>query len=164
MKTLFITRHAKSSWEHPVSSDLERPVIENGIRKTKKIIEFLLQEKITLDYIMCSHATRAIETAYLLSDGLNYPRENIDINPNIYESNEEGLLNEVFALPNDKDNVIVIGHNPALTQFANYFLLQKIDFMPTSAMVSISFDTNAWEKIMSSPEKLNFIAFPKKLK
>ncbi len=164
MKTLFITRHAKSSWEHPVSSDLERPIIENGIRKTKKIIKFLLQKKINIDYIMCSHATRAIETAHLLSDGLNYPKSNIDINPNIYKSDEEGLLNEVLALPNTKNNVIIIGHNPALTQFANNFLHPKIDFLPTSAMVSISFETETWETIMSSTQKVNFIAFPKKLK
>jgi len=164
MKTLFITRHAKSSWEHPVLSDLERPVIENGVIKTRKIIDFFIQKKITVDMIMCSHATRAIETAYLLADGFNYPREHIDINPNLYECSEESLLNEVLALPNNKDNIIIIGHNPALTQFANFFLRQKIDFLPTSAVVSISFDTTQWEKILTCPERLNFMAFPKKLR
>jgi len=164
MKTLYIVRHAKSSWESPDLDDLNRPVIENGIRKTKKVIDFLLNENVGVDLIISSHALRAIETARLLADGLGYQKSDILINTNIYNSDEEHMLNEVYALPNDKDNIMLIGHNPTFTQFANFFLAKKIDFLPTSAVISISFDTERWEKIESCIKKVNFVAFPKRIK
>jgi len=164
MKTLYIVRHAKSSWESPDLDDLKRPIIENGIKKTNKIIDYLINEKVKVDLIVSSHALRAIETACLIADALKYAKSDIIINNNIYDSDEEGMLNEVYALPNDKENVMLIGHNPTFTQFANFFLVKKIDFLPTSAVISISFETDQWEKIESCICKVNFVAFPKRIK
>lgn len=163
MKTLYIVRHAKSSWESPDSDDLSRPIIENGIKKTRKVIDFLLKENVKVDMIVSSHAKRALETAYLFAKAFNFLPSDIVVHDNIYESDEEGIMNEVYALPNDKDNVMIIGHNPTFTQFANLFLDKKIDFLPTSSVVSISFDTGQWEKIESSTKSVNFVAFPKKI-
>ena len=164
MKTLYIMRHAKSSWNSEYIYDWERPLIENGIKKTKKVSDFLINKNLTLDLIVSSHAVRAKETAYMIADALDYDRNEIIINNNIYDSDEEALMNEIYALPNNKDNIMIVGHNPTFSQFANYFLAKKIDFLPTSAIVSISFETEQWEKIESSIKKVNFIAFPKKLK
>lgn len=164
MKTLYIVRHAKSSWESPDTDDLNRPIIENGIRKTKKIIDYLLSEKVVVDLIISSHAKRAIETANLIADSLNYKQTEIIINYNIYNNDEDSMMNEVYALPNDKNNIMLIGHNPTFTQFANLFLIKKIDFLPTSAVISISFETEKWENVESSIKKVNFVAFPKKIR
>lgn len=164
MKTLYIVRHAKSSWDSPDLDDLKRPIIENGIRKTKKVIDYLISENVKVDLIVSSHALRAIETACLLAYALNYLKSDILINNNIYNNDEEGMLNEVYALPNDKDSIMIIGHNPTFTQFANFFLDKKIDFLPTSAVISISFETDKWEKIESCFKKVNFVAFPKRIK
>ena len=164
MKTLYIVRHAKSSWDSPDLDDVKRPIIENGIKKTKKVIDYLIKEKVMVDLIISSHALRAIETACLFADGLNYEKSNIVVNNNIYESDEDAMLNEVYGLPNDKNNIMFIGHNPTFTQFANFFLSKKIDFLPTSAVISISFDTDQWEKIETSTKKVNFVAFPKTIK
>ena len=163
MKTLFIVRHAKSSWESPDLDDVKRPVIENGVKKTKKVIGFLNKENVKVDLIMSSHAQRARDTAALLAGSLNYPLSDIIINEKIYNGDEDDLLHEVYALPNDKNNIMIIGHNPTVTQFVNFFLDKKVDFVPTSAVISISFDTDQWEKIETSGKKVNFVAFPKKI-
>ena len=164
MKTLLIMRHAKSAWDDHSLKDWERPLIENGIRKTKKITDYFGSEKVVIDYIVSSHAVRAKETAGLVAEAIGYKKEDIFINNSIYESDENGLMNEVYALPNDRDNILIVGHNPTFSQFANIFLAKKIDFLPTSAVVSISFDTDKWEKVESSLRKVNFAIFPKKLK
>jgi len=41
MKTLYIVRHAKSSWKVKDIPDEERPLLEKGKKRTKKIIEHL---------------------------------------------------------------------------------------------------------------------------
>jgi len=163
MKTLYIVRHAKSSWESPDSDDLNRPVIENGIKKTKKVIDFLIKENVKVDLIVSSHARRALDTAAFFAKAFNFSLSEIVVNYNIYENDEEDMMSEVYALPNDKNNIMLIGHNPTFTQFANLFLDKKIDFLPTSSVISISFETDRWEKIESSVKSLNFIAFPKKI-
>jgi len=164
MKTLLIMRHAKSSWGSAALNDWERPLIEKGLFKTKKTTDYFIKENVSVDYIICSHAVRAKETAILVADAIGYKREDIFINNNIYNSDEESLITEVYGFPNDKDNILIIGHNPTFSQFANIFLSKKIDFLPTSAVVSVSFDTDKWEKIESSIKKVNFVIFPKKLK
>ncbi len=164
MKTLYIVRHAKSSWDYPHLKDYERPILGTGVKRTKKLIAFFKQKHVKLDYIVSSHATRAIETAQLIAKGMDYPSEHIYISPHIYQADADDILDVVYALPDDKNHVLMVGHNPTFTQFANNFLAEKIHFLPTSAVVSISFETDAWPKITSSPQLLNFVVFPKNIK
>ena len=163
MKTLLMVRHAKSSWETPEIDDLNRPIIENGINKTKKVIEYLKEKNILPDIIVSSHATRALQTARLFAEGLSYTKE-IEVNKNIYEADEKSISDEVYALPNNASVVMIIGHNPTITQLANVYLVRKSNFLPTSSVVSITFETDFWGEIDRSSKKVNFTALPKKLK
>lgn len=163
MKTLFLARHAKSSWELPEVEDLDRPLIEKGLIRTQKTIAFLLKNNIAIDRIISSHAKRTLETAKLYANALKYPVKSIEINTSIYYSGTEGLLNVVYGLPDHVNSAMLVGHNPAITQFANCFADKVIDYMPTSAIISIEFDTDKWAEIELCQRKTNFIAFPKKL-
>jgi len=164
MKTLYIVRHAKSSWEDPKTTDINRPLIEKGIKRTIKTINFLIEKKIILDAIISSHAKRAFDTAKIIADGLNFAKQNIIINKNIYETDMEGILEEVLALPDNYEKVMLVSHNPGVTQFVNNYLDAKIDYLPTSAIVSLSFQTNKWENIDSCYRKTNFVVYPKEFK
>ncbi|HQQ12358.1 MAG TPA: histidine phosphatase family protein, partial [Bacteroidales bacterium] len=70
MKTLYIVRHAKSSWDFPEVSDHDRPLLEKGKKRTRKIIDFLQKKKVKPDLIISSSALRARETAGYLAVGL----------------------------------------------------------------------------------------------
>jgi len=161
MKTVFIVRHAKSSWDNPLVPDVERPLLEKGRKRTQKIVEFLHKSKVTVDLIICSHATRAQETAHILADGLDYPRDAIRIDPSIYAADGERLYDEFYDLPEKATSVMIIGHNPALTDFVNDFLHPPIDNLPTSGVVVIDFDTARWEEVATSPHQVRCVVFPK---
>jgi phosphohistidine phosphatase len=163
MKTVYIVRHAKSSWNSPELTDEKRPLLEKGKKRTKKVIDFLHDKKVTVDYIISSHATRAMETAKILAHGLNYPVDQIKIDPQVYYANGESLMNQFFDMPERFDSVMIVGHNPTLTDFSNKFLKEPIENLPTSGVVSISFDTERWENIPLARRKTNFILFPKEL-
>ncbi len=163
-KTLLMVRHAKSSWDAPGLSDHERPLLKIGIKRTKRMARFLSEKGVVPDLIISSHAVRAFETAKLLAKDLDYPKSEIQIERNIYYHDAEGLYSLAMALPDDKDVVMLVGHNPTMTQFANFFLENKIDYLPTTGIVSVSFDSEHWNEISMTHGYVNFLVTPKILK
>jgi phosphohistidine phosphatase len=164
MKTLYIVRHAKSSWDHPGLPDYERPLLENGKRKTEKVIEYLIHQKTNPDLILSSHAIRAKETAALIAKGLSYPEGRIQTVTIIYQGNDDDLINLIYGLPNEKNSIIIVGHNPTFTSLANHFLTKPIDWLPTSGVVCVEFKTDKWENIMVAKKRTKFVISPKLIK
>ena len=163
MKTLYIVRHAKSSWNTIDIPDEQRPLMEKGKKRTKKVIDYLHENHIKVDYIISSHAVRAHETARILAHGLKYPVENIKIDSHIYYADGDSILNQFYDLPDSYDSVMIVGHNPSLTDFVNLFLKTPIENLPTSGVVSFSFETDHWDKVPVASRKTNFILFPKEM-
>ena len=163
MKTLYIVRHAKSSWKYPELPDDERPLLEKGKKRTRKIIDFLLEKDVKLDLIISSHATRALETAKIIGHALGYPEENILVSKQVYHANADRLYDQFFDLNDNISSLMIVGHNPTFTTFANHFLDEKIDWLPTSGVVSVSFDTTQWVNIPLAKPTTNFVAIPKEL-
>jgi len=163
MKTLFIVRHAKSSWDYPGIPDYERPLLEAGKLKTIKMAGYLIEQGVNPDLIMSSNAIRARETAAIIAQGLSYPVEKIQILPVIYQGNEEDVINILLEIPNENESVIIVGHNPTLTSLANYFLQEPIDWMPTSGVVCIEFITDLWKNILKAEKRTKFVVSPKQI-
>lgn len=163
MKTLFIVRHAKSSWDYPGIPDYERPLLEAGKLKTIKMAGYLIEQGVIPDLIMSSNAIRARETAAIIAQGLSYPVEKIQILPVIYQGNEEDVINILLEIPNENESVIIVGHNPTLTSLANYFLQEPIDWMPTSGVVCIEFITDLWKNILKAEKRTKFVISPKQI-
>lgn len=163
MKTLYLVRHAKSSWENLSIADYERPLLEKGIKRSKKVGACLQEKGVTPQLILSSHAQRAWDTARILATALNYPEKDIIIENQLYFSGAEALENIVYGLPDDKDHVMMVGHNPDMTRFANLFLEDKIDYMSTSSVVCVLFHTQRWQDIMLAEREIPFVVFPKSL-
>lgn len=165
MKTIFIARHAKSSWEDFSVSDHDRDLLDIGIQRTLKVAAFLKKSGVIPEIIISSSAQRALKTARLLAENIGYPIENIKIDPSLYGCDEEDIFSLLYALPDEIHSVMVVGHNPAFTDFCNYLLKQKeqIDNLPTSGVVAFSVKTKHWSAIPDSKTKLLFKAFPRKM-
>ena len=161
MKTIYVIRHAKSSWNMIDIPDEQRPLVEKGKKRTMRVIDYLNENHIKVDYIVTSHAVRAHETAKILAHALKYPIENIKIDPHIYHADGDAILNQFYDLPDRFDSVMIVGHNPSLTDFVNLFLDSPFENLPTSGLVSFSFDTDHWGKVPVSDRKTNFILFLK---
>jgi len=163
MKTLYIVRHAKSSWDHPGLSDDERPLIKKGIKRTNKIAAFLQDKDIKVDRFISSYAVRAHETAKIIAGTLAYPENKISISRQLYHGSTDHIYDELHALPDDIESVMIFGHNPTFTSLANHFLSEKTDWLPTSAVVAISFNTDKWTEITLAEQKTKFVIFPRDL-
>jgi phosphohistidine phosphatase len=163
MKTIYIVRHAKSSWDRADLADEERPLMEKGRKRTRKVIDYLVENNVKVDYIISSHAVRAHETAKLIATGIKFPVEQIVTDHQIYHADSDGILSLCYGFPEQFDSVMIVGHNPTLTDFANFFLDSPVDNIPTSGVISIIFNTDRWNRIPVVSRKTNFILFPKEL-
>ena len=163
MKTLYLIRHAKSSWENSEHNDEERPLIEKGIKRAKKIGNYLKGKNVEADVIISSHANRALETAQIIAKKINYSKDKIIIDKKIYDSGIDNLFNIIYGTSNDYKCIILVGHNPTFTNIANYFLDEKIDNLPTAGLVCIEFETNQWNEIVNATKLKNYVIRPKEL-
>jgi len=164
MKTLYIVRHGKSSWEDAQLPDHDRPLLPVGIKKTKRIAKFLAKKKRIPDLLLTSSARRAYETAEIIADYIGYPAGKIKKERNLYHASPDEIYAELFALPDHLNSVMIFGHNPTLTYFVNDFLSPTIENLPTTGTVSINFDCDTWDQLSGSAFHVNFVVFPRMLK
>lgn len=164
MKTLYIVRHAKSSWDYPGLTDHDRPLLPVGIKKTNRIVGFLQERQTKVDLLLSSTAKRAFETANMIANGIGYPVDQIVKDSDLYHASEDEIYSTLFALPDNINSVMLFGHNPTLTYFVNYYVSPTIDNLPTSGTVSITFACEKWEQISDSDFHVNFVIFPRMLK
>ncbi len=166
MKTLYIARHAKSSWDDMHVSDHDRTVLPTGKKRTKKIAHWLEEHKIFPDRIISSTAVRAYKTACLLAQGMGFPKEKIEKEATFYNADSEDVMEILYALPDTVEKVMVVGHNPAFTNLVNLFLdwEHQIDNLPTSGVVAIRFETDKWDELDLAEQQVEFLITPKMVK
>ena len=160
MKTLYLVRHAKSSWKYPELDDFERPLNRRGRAGLESMGEFLKEVKAAPDLIISSPATRAATTARIIAYKIHYPLEKILYSEYIYLSDEDVLLNFIQDIDNDVKEAMLIGHNPALTDLANYISKQQIGNIPTCGIFCVEFNISSWRKISEQCGILKFFEFP----
>lgn len=156
-------RHGKSSWADFNVADHDRELLNVGIKKTKKVADFLKSKNIKPDIILSSTATRAFETSKIVAAKLGYTKDNIKTSKNIYHAGADDIFDELFALDDSISSVMIFGHNPTFTDFVNYFKKPEIYNLPTSGVAAISFKTDKWEEIPNSKSKIEFLVTPKML-
>jgi phosphohistidine phosphatase len=160
MKTLYLTRHAKSSWKQPELSDFERPLNKRGKRDAPFMGEILEKKGINPDLIISSPAKRAKKTAIAIAEKLGYKTKKILYDENIYEASNRELVSIVKQFDDNCNSVIMFGHNPGLTMLHNFLCGYYIDNIPTCGVVALEFNSS-WKDLREKTGKLLFFEHPK---
>jgi len=156
MKTLYLVRHAKSSWRNPEWDDLERPLLEKGIKRCRKIMALLPDKMAAPDLILSSPAVRALQTARIIAGTLHYDPSRIRVDRTLYYGDADRIRNLFFDLPAEARSVMLIGHNPSMTNLANMFLNDHLEWLPVSAILALRFKTSDWLKALNTPATVVF--------
>jgi phosphohistidine phosphatase len=142
MRTLFLLRHAKSSWKDETLSDFERPLNSRGRKAAQTMSAFLKQEQIKPDLILSSLAVRARETIEIMMRSTRL-EVNLRFDERIYEASAGRLLEVVTQIEDENRTVMMVGHNPGFEELLTA-LTGKIETMPTAALAKITFKTSSW--------------------
>ncbi|MBC5774284.1 histidine phosphatase family protein [Pontibacter sp. KCTC 32443] len=161
MKTLYILRHAKSSWEFEELSDHDRPLNKRGRNDASLMGRELSSRGVLPSLIVSSPAVRAISTATLIGKELGYDPDDIVIDERIYGADKNLLLEVVQETPVEAESMMIIGHNDALTEFANMLSSEVVGIIPTAGVVALNFDCESWYEISRDNAEFLFFDFPK---
>jgi phosphohistidine phosphatase len=162
MKTLYLVRHAKSSWEYELE-DIDRPLKGRGVSDAQLMSQFLAEEGIEPDAIYSSPATRALHTAIIFSRNMGIRMAEIKIDERLYHISSRELLKWMKQLPENQDVIMVFGHNPGITDFLNKSIDHRIDNVPTTGVACLRYDVDMWTQIDKRAE-LVFFDYPKNRK
>jgi phosphohistidine phosphatase len=161
MKTLFLIRHAKSSWAEPEMKDFDRPLNDRGNENAPFMGKLLKKEKIFPDLIISSPAKRAITTARKIADEIDYPKNKIVEEPKIYEANVKTLLQIINSLDDENETVFLFGHNPGFTDLLGYLTEANISNIPTCGIAQIEFDSESWKEVSRETGTMKNFFYPK---
>lgn len=161
MKTLYILRHAKSSWDDADLSDYERPLNKRGREAAPLVGGVMRENNFTPALILSSPAERAKQTAIIIKQTARLDGE-IVFNDGIYEASYARLLEIIGALDEKIASVLLVGHNPGLEGLIRA-LTGELHSMPTAALAVIDLETDVWNDIVSSTNRLRTLIRPKEI-
>ena len=145
MKKLTLIRHAKAGWHNGFAADLDRPLDDQGWKEAPMMGKRLAARRCTPDLVVCSPATRALTTAEVIAQELEYPFDEIRVDRRVYGSDAIQLLDLIQTLDGTNDHVMCVGHNPTMTDLVNYLLPDRyVRSLPTCGVVEITYDTETW--------------------
>ena len=164
MKKISIIRHGKSSWKDGSLNDRKRPLRNKGIRRTNVIGNYIKSKNIAPDFILSSPAIRAFETAKIVQKILKIKESDFCTKEYLYVGDYFEIAFELSYTEDRINNLMIFGHNSALTDLSNFFLKkEEIDWLPTSALVHLNFNVTSWSEIMETKADLIYYMSPKKL-
>lgn len=160
MKTLYIMRHAKSSWKFEELSDHDRPLNKRGRTDAPLMGQELAANNAKPQLILSSPAVRALTTATLVARELDYDADDIAIDDRIYGASAAELLEIVREAPANVDSMVIVGHNESISEFANLLSPKHLSRMPTAGVVALRFDCEDWPGVNRSNAGLLFYDVP----
>ena len=162
MKTLILTRHAKSSWNSDSSTDFGRPLNKRGIDDAPIMAKRLTGYGQLPQLVVSSTATRALQTAELLMRELAMEKTLLNTTDAIYEAPARALIDHIKQLPEQADIVMLIGHNPGMSSTCNYLSKEADVQMSTLAMVCMELEVGEWEDVYPDCATMKWYDYPKK--
>lgn len=159
MKTIFLLRHAKSSWDDTSLSDFERPLNGRGLNAASFMGELIARRGFIPATIVSSPANRAAKTAALVKEsaGIN---TDIKFDDRIYEASPNTLRQVISGLDDSFDSAMIVGHNPGTEGFIRY-LTGRVETMPTAALAVIELNIENWLGIDADTGRIIEIVRPK---
>lgn len=158
MKTLFILRHAKSSWNDTGLADIDRPLNSRGLDEAAFIGGWIYQNEIQPDLFVSSPAKRARQTAILVKETGQIAAK-IQYEERIYEASPLMLLNILTAIDDKNESALLVGHNPGFEGLIK-LLTDELLALPTAALAKINLQIEKWSEAVPGIGKMELVMYP----
>jgi phosphohistidine phosphatase len=163
VKRLLLLRHAKAVPAEAPLADIARPLAERGERDARRIGDRLRQHGSLPDGILSSPAERTIQTARLVASALGHSPAAIAVESRLYLAEPAALLEAIAEQDAAIETLLVVGHNPGLTELVHELLPSfEVDDLPTAAVVALDYaEATDWAQIEAAAGRLSYYDFPK---
>lgn len=143
MKKLFIMRHAHAQAASK-EGDKARPLSQRGMDEAHAQATYVQSRERYIDRVLVSSAKRTQETAHILAQSIEF--KEFLVRDSLYESSYEHILDSIDECEDEIESLMVVAHNPSVSQLAGYFLGLYTD-LPPATLIELHFDTKKWEHI-----------------
>jgi phosphohistidine phosphatase len=161
MKKIILIRHAKSDWDNPSLSDYDRPLAARGLEDAPKMAALLKNRAIRVDRILSSTAKRAKQTTEITAEVLGIPENHIQWDRSLYHASADHLLAVIQAQPTQLQTLILVGHNPGLTELI-IDLGVNLDNLPTGGQFAFTVLSDEWKELSAANCSFDWWDSPKK--
>lgn len=152
MKRLLLIRHGEA--EHAADSDFQRSLTEKGSHSIISVAQILIDHQLFPQSVVASSAQRTIETTLILCEAMRLPHRIVRYHKSLYTHGTDAYISEIFAQNEDVESLMIVGHNPSISQLANHFSSDYFISMPPGGFVVIDFETDDWNQLFSVESKL----------
>lgn len=162
VRELLIIRHAKSSWDAPEDADFERRLNQRGYEDGCRMAGVYAATLPRPDRILCSPARRTRDTLSFLVPDLVDPR-GVEYEDSLYQGSKSTWLSWIQAAPPSCRVLMVVGHNPGLTELVNMLLpagTPSLDNLPTLGAAHLRSEAT-WANWGSAPAEAMTIFRPR---
>lgn len=161
MKRLTLIRHAKSSWAEPYANDFDRELNQRGEQNAPEMGRRLKTRGYRPAMIVSSPARRALTTAKMIAGEIGFAVDAITTDRRIYEASVGDLATVARGLDDSWNHVVMFGHNPGFTYFANLLADGDIENVPTCGVVDIECDIASWNLLKEGCGRIREFDCPK---
>jgi phosphohistidine phosphatase len=163
LKTLFLIRHAKSSWDNFTLSDFERPLNDRGKTDAPKMAKRLRTRGIKIDAFLSSPARRAKKTAEYFIKEFDRDKDEVIFISSLYDASVSDFNAAIKTIDDKYNTVALFSHNPGITQLANELVSgAEIDNMPTCSVFAVTANVDKWKDFAKTKKEFLFFDYPKK--
>ena len=163
---LILTRHAKSSWNHPGLGDHERPLNERGRESASAVGRWLKDKGYVPDLVLSSDSTRTRETWARIEAALDSGAA-VEWLGALYHAGAQSML-DVLQGAGNAGCVMMLGHNPGIGGFAEIIVQHAPDHIrffdyPTAATTVMEFDAADWRDVDWGMGEVKDFVIPREL-
>ena len=145
------------------ASDFERGLTNRGRKDINTIGSYLKFQGIKPDLILSSCSLRTQETADGLGDKLEFEGPRLYLQE-LYLSSPETLKETLMMQEKSYDSILVVGHNPQVTDLVKILTDEHISKMPALGVAAINFDIEDWSELETAKGEIDFFIYPKQFK
>lgn len=157
-----LLRHAKSSWDSPGMDDFKRPLNPRGLRDAPRMGKLLRDKGINPSLVLSSDAKRAKNTAEMVLQAMDTSPANLQLLHALYLAPARTYLKLAAEHGGRHRTIILVGHNPGITDLVNQISDTRIDNMPTCGFAAIDFGVSDWSQLGRERGRLTEFLYPRK--
>ena len=162
MKTLYVVRHAKSSWLNVGTADFDRPLNDRGLRDAPEMVRRVLKRRRDIDLFVSSPAKRAAETCKIFCEAYEVDASKILYIDALYHASATTMYEVVRAFSDRYHNIAMFSHNPGITDFVDSLCENvRVDNMPTCGVFAVEADIKSWSQFKAHKNEYIFFDYPK---
>ena len=163
-KTLILVRHATAEEQTFGKKDFDRNLNQKGLDEAALMGEWLAETNVRPDIFITSPASRAHNTAVIIAEKLGVDLQSLISKSDIYDGGPTAYLGAINTVPDEFSKLILFGHNPDITYFAEYISGADLGSMKKGSVAIIDFENLSWAEISAKTGNLSLYKTPKQLR